>query len=336
METNGTPSPQIKETGSNKRIMTEQGGPSTSRPQPDAQSPQGQSSEAHGQDGITATNTATPNNNPANTVIPTEASNNNQLHEHLTKLRILETKYAKVDHHITFLSEALTHELIPPGLAWDITVNVMEANTTINEKIQTHIKESVMKLMEIMREHYDTVVTEYTNQMETTQNTIDNIKTPDNEAIIHKAKTDRLQQTEELTNKLKLKRTRKLNNFKSPRQRRPPRFAVASNTQHLNYPAGRQQPFYPQPTYQQPTHQYQDPRPPPPRPLFPPDQDPFPRDPRIRRYTPPPQPPPPAPRPENNVGVIVNTFGTFLTNLQQQTTHLLQSLNLLTSTQTRF
>jgi len=64
MNTDGTPSPQIKESGSNKRIMTEQGGPSVSRPQPQVQSPEGPSSEAHGQDGISATNTATPNNNP--------------------------------------------------------------------------------------------------------------------------------------------------------------------------------------------------------------------------------------------------------------------------------
>jgi len=64
MDTNGTPSPQIKETGSNKTVMIEQSGPSTSRSQPEAQSPQGPSLEVHGQDGISATNTATPNNNP--------------------------------------------------------------------------------------------------------------------------------------------------------------------------------------------------------------------------------------------------------------------------------
>jgi len=299
--------------------------------------PEGPTLEPAGLDGNAAvTNAQLPNNNPSPTVIPAEASNNS-LHEHLFKLKILETKHTKVDHHLTFLTEAISNKLIPTGLAWNINVNVMEANTTINEQIQKHITESVIGLMELIREHYDTVEVSLADQIQTTQNTIDNFKNETNAATIQKATSDLQQQKEELSNKLKQKRTRKLNNFKSPRQRRQPPFRAVNNTQHLNYITRTQQPVSYQQQYppdQPQTRLYPDPRPPP-RPLMR-DPDPYPRDPRIHRYTPPPPSQPRREPPENNVGAIVNTFGIFLQNLQQQTNHLLSSLHQLNSLPMRY
>jgi len=213
----------------------------------------------------------------------------------------------------------------------------MEANTTINEQIQKHIKDSVIGLMKLIRDHYDTVETNLAKQIQTTQNTIENCKTETNEATIQKATTNLQQQKEELSNILKQKCTRKLNNFKSPWQRRQSLFRAATNTQHLNYQTRRQQPFNYQQPYlpdQPPTHLYPDPHPPP-RPLLR-DPDPYPQDPRLHHYTPPPPPQPRREPPENNVGAIVNTFGIFLQNLQQQTNHLLSSLNRLNSLPMRY
>ena len=65
----------------------------------------------------------------------------------------METKLAKAEHHIIFLSWAIDEQILPNGLTWDITVNVMEPDDKTNETIQKHIK--VFNLMEIMRTHYD-------------------------------------------------------------------------------------------------------------------------------------------------------------------------------------
>jgi len=271
--------------------------------------------------------TTTPNNNPSNNDIPAEASNKS-IQDHLLTLRILETKHTKLDHHLTFLTQAIDEEFIPNGLAWDISVNVMEPNETINAKIKDHIKQSAIQLMEMIREHYDQVETKIANDLQEIENTIEHVKNSNNEQTIRKSKEAILKETTELTNKLSTRRQRKIQNLKNPRSRRT-RPMYTNYQQQSNYPRWNQQP---------------PPRPPPssrPPPLM-----------SLPPYQPPPDPPvqqhhyiprtyqqqqqPTHPTythvngTANTFGEIIKSVGFFVTNLTQQSQHLLSSLNQLT------
>ena len=322
-----TPSPKPKEPGSNKRIRMDQSGPSSERSQPDGPP----IVEDNGPDVNPVT--TNPDNNPSSRDIPAEPSNKS-IHDHLLTLRILETKHTKLDHHLQFLSQAIDEEFIPNGLAWNISVNVMEPNETINAKIKEHIKQSAMQLMEIIRDHYDQVETKIAEDIQKTDNTIDNLKDSSNEQTIQKSKEAILKETTELTNKLNSRRQRKIQNLKNPRPR--PRPMYTNYQQQLNYPRWNQQPPRPPP-----------PSRPPPLMSLPPYQ--LPPDPPVQQQQQQQQQQQYIPRTyqsqqqqptyqtythangtANTFGEIIKSVGFFVTNLTQQSQHLLSSLNQLT------
>lgn len=122
-----SPSPKPKEPGSYKRILTTQA-PLNTRPHPTPLL------QASGPDGSLVY--SNPNHNPANNVIPRSASR--ELQNILFQVKKVETQYTKVDHHITFLSSPIDENIIPTGLKWNITVNVMESNNEIEKLITEH------------------------------------------------------------------------------------------------------------------------------------------------------------------------------------------------------
>lgn len=339
-----TPSPVSKEPGSKKRVMTTQGQSSApSQPNPP------EIPEHHGTDGRVNPNPNT-NLNPVSNVIPNGAAKN--LQDALLQLRRVSTKHAKVDHHLTFLSTAITDEIMPNGLAWNITVNVMEANDNINTKIKDHIKNSVTELMEIIREHYDTVETALATEKDALEQTIQDLQTSENQSTIDKAKDDLAKEKDDLTSKLEVKRTKKLRYLKSVKTRKQAPFSGATqerdrynnrdqynNRDHYyNRDQHNNQDHYDnrdqynnRDNLNYPPLSHQQRRSPPPRPMPPPlmrqaDSShwrPPPREHRTDQH-------------ENNSGDIVNTFGKFLYNLQQQTSLLLSSLTQLDSRQMRY
>ena len=328
--------------------------------------------EEHGTDDIARepNRNPNPNTNPSpDNVIPVNASSSSRrtLESKLLELRKTQTKYAKVDHHLTFLTEAITAEVVPSGLSWNITVNVMETNDTIEEKIQKHLKKSALDLCEILREHYDALESQLDTQRLTLENTINNMTNTDNEQTVKQTIDEITMEQRELYKKLHSKRSRKLTNLKKPpRTRRPSYTNTSSRTDNLNYIPWRQQriPYAPMQQYPRlQDHQYYPDRqsrwtPPPPR-MPPPPREP----------PPPPREPPPEQiyrtpatqqqqhhqqqqqqpqqqqqtttndttrnQTENHLGAIVDTFARFLTNLHQQTDQLLSSFHQLNSLQKR-
>lgn len=253
----------------------------------------------------------------SNDVIPRSASS--ELQNTLFQLRKVQTQHAKVEHHIIFLSSAIEEQVIPNGLAWDITVNAMDPNEKINQEIKEHIRESQFKLCEILRSHYDYLEAKLSNKKGELEDTIAKLETSNTDPIINKAMENIVQETTTLQDKLSKKRSRKIKNLKSPpTRRRPP---------PLNYQSQRQQQWVPLPSREYPPRQQQVPplnqqtktiiHPQPPirnREISMQQQhvtyQEYPRDPQ-----------------ENNFGVIVSTFSKFLTNLHQQTDQLLSSLS---------
>ena len=94
---------------------------------------------------------------------------------------------------------------MPNELAWDITVNVMQANNDINKEIKEHIQTSVTKLMEILRSHYDQVESNLEAKKKQLEEEIDKLKTSDNEQIIQQTTQKILKETKELNHKLETK-----------------------------------------------------------------------------------------------------------------------------------
>lgn len=287
------------------------------------------------------------NANPSNNVIPLDTSSRS-LESNLLELRKTQTKYTKVDHHVTFLTEAITSQIVPTGLSWNITVNVMETNDAIEEKIQKHLKESALELCEILRSHYDDLESQLDTKRITLENTIANMTNTDNENTVKQSLEEITKEHRELYKKLHDKRERKLNNLKRPppRNRRPSRNLNYLPVRHQQFPT---HPQYHQQYYHHAEREYQ--WVPPPTRMPPPPREP---PPEHRYRTPGPslqqqqqqQPQqqtttttydytPARNQTENNLGAIVDTFARFLTNLQTQTGQLLSSFHQLNSLQKR-
>lgn len=346
-----TPSPVSKKDGSNKRIMVQQ---STSIPpkQPTLDSHNELTMEdIFGTDGREAN--SNPESNPTLNVIPTTTSR--QMYDQLYKYKQIETKLTKVNHHIEFLSTCVKEGRVPLGLRWNININVMESDENINQELRQHQVEAELALLKIMIKHYLTVRNKLNNERATIENTLENIKTEENQSTIDKSIQDLAVEKQTLSKKLKQKRMNKLRNLQSGAIRVSESFASV-------LPRRSDRPLNSQIQSHQQNLQ--------PRSFYSPVQT----DPRTRRITPPPvqyptirqevSPRPPtdprtpritspivqhqtlyretSPRssvnrqhpennqlrpPENNFGVIVNTFSTFLMNLNQQTSQLLSSLN---------
>ena len=172
MDQTDSPSPESK-LGTNKRVLLSQGNP-VPPIQPDPNQPL--TLEASGQDGNLGnlTTNPNPNSNPnANLVILGSASR--QLSKQLFQLKKTQTQHTKVSHHITFLSTALDETAVPNGLAWNITVNVVEPNDSINKAINDHIKQLQFALIELIREHYHTVETKLANKVTQLTNDIEKL-----------------------------------------------------------------------------------------------------------------------------------------------------------------
>ena len=359
-----TPSPVSKEDGSNKRILINQGNPTSKPPQPPAimDPPVNTPHVAmeinmttSGQDGNESIN-SNPNNNPLQNVIPTALSR--QLHDNLYKYKQLETKLTKVEHHMDFLKTCTKEARVPFGLRWNTTVNVMEPNEEINQIIKQHQIEAELELVKIMLTHYESVRKDLNSQRTTMENTLENMKSEENSTTINKSIEDLAMEKQTLSKKLKQKRVSKLKNLQSGAIRVSESYAsVASrrSDQSLNSTYRNQQQRPPPQIIYQPRTQYPtDPRAPrdTPPPHLPPQRQYHEREPPPHQMEPPPrQMTPPyrsqsypetnrspvrhQPPRENNFGEVVNTFTSFLQNLNQQTGQLLSSLNQLNYLQRR-
>ena len=327
-----TPSFVQKNPSSNKRIIPTQR--LTDRPNQPLPPP----SEATNKPGLDDRAPANSNNNPETMdVIPSVVSSND-LTESLNKYSKTNTKLTKVEYHIQFLQTVVDEKCIPHGLKWNIQVNVMEANDAINKEIHEHIANSEKKLIQLMLNHYENTKYSLKINRETNKDKIENMKSTQNEITINESMTKADTETKTLEAKLKQKRRNKLRNLKAGPIRSQESYANVTRQrtyEHLNYLPQNQQP----PTIPRSLPHQTPPRPQPPPPLMSRIHEP----PRQHYYAPAstlPQnlnghQPPIINQTENQLGTVVNTFGKFLLNLQQQTNQLLSSLNQLNSTQVR-
>ena len=169
-----TPSSKKKD-GSNKRTLERQNGPPPP-PQPNPNRPEASRSDGNA--------TPNPNNNPPANVIPRSASR--ELQDKPFELKKIETQSVKAQHHIIFLTSAIDEGVMLNGLAWNVTVNVMQPNNEINKEIKEHIQTSVTGLMEILRSHYNKVEGNLDTRKQQLEEEINKLKTSENEQLIVK------------------------------------------------------------------------------------------------------------------------------------------------------
>ena len=78
----------------------------------------------------------------------------------------LTSKLARVDHHIDFTKQCFDSNVIPTGLTWDISCNVIEkSQTDIESNWTTILKDASKSLMTLTLNHYCTLKTTLKNQI---------------------------------------------------------------------------------------------------------------------------------------------------------------------------